>query len=63
MIEIKIKLWGDTLHALEMLAEGTDRTPEQLASEIVENYHEAWMSDSGIQIVDLPAKGHLKRIK
>jgi predicted transcriptional regulator len=47
MIEIKIKLWGDTLHALEMLAEGTDRTPEQLASEIVENYHEAWMSDNG----------------
>jgi len=33
MIEIKIKLWGDTLHALEMLAGGTDRTPEQLLKE------------------------------
>ncbi len=63
MIEIKIKLWGDTLHTLEMLAEGIDRTPEQLASEIVENYYETWMSDNGIHIVNMPAKGHLKRIK
>ena len=46
MIEIKIKLWGDTLHTLEMLAEGIDRTPEQLASEIVENYYETRMSDN-----------------
>ena len=48
---------------LDVLTVGTDLTIDALVGRIVEDYYRAWMDDNGIQIVDLPAKRHLKRIK
>jgi len=52
-----------TLWMLNALIVGTDLTIDALVGRIVEGYYRAWMDDNGIQIVDLPAKRHLKLIK